>query len=51
VCALYKPGVEKPSDLDGVLYVEMDDSSAWQRGLAREMHHAELSFDLAAALA
>ena len=51
VCALYKPGVELPSDLHGVLYIEMDDAHAWQRKLANEMQHAGLSFNAVYALA
>lgn len=46
VCALYKEGVELPSDIYGVVYVLMDEFDAWQLTLAREMKQAGLSFDL-----
>ncbi len=45
VCALYKEGVELPSDIYGVVYVLMDEFGAWQLTLAREMKQAGLSFD------
>ncbi len=45
VCALYKEGVELPSDIYGVVYVRMDEFDAWQLGLAREMKQAGLYFD------
>jgi predicted nucleotide-binding protein len=35
VCVLHEPGVEIPSDYDGVVYVPLD--SEWQFRLAREM--------------
>lgn len=44
VCALNK-GIEKPSDIDGVLYVSMNDG-AWRMLLAREMKAAGLPIDL-----
>lgn len=43
VCALYKPGVELPSDIQGVVYVEMDKSGAWKAKLAQEFVQAKLS--------
>ncbi len=46
VCALYKEGVELPSDIYGVVYVLMDEFDAWQLTLAREMKRAGLSVDL-----
>jgi len=46
VCALYKPGVEIPSDYQGVLYVEMDSAGAWKTKLAQELVQAGLNIDL-----
>ncbi len=46
VCALYKPGVEIPSDYQGVLYTEMDPQGAWRKKLAQELAAAELDIDL-----
>jgi predicted nucleotide-binding protein len=45
VCALIEPNVDKPSDLDGIAYVSFDDSSDWQRELARELKAAKVPFD------
>lgn len=46
VCALYKEGVERPSDLHGVLYVPLDKEEAWRLKLARELKAAGLNIDL-----
>jgi predicted nucleotide-binding protein len=50
VCALYKTGVELPSDYQGVLYIEMDSASAWKAKLAQEFVQAKLPIDLSALL-
>lgn len=46
VCALYKHGVEIPSDYQGVLYVELDAAGAWRTKLAQELVQANFSIDL-----
>jgi predicted nucleotide-binding protein len=46
VCALYRDGVELPSDYEGVGYVPFDENGAWQLSLAREMKHAGIEVDL-----
>jgi predicted nucleotide-binding protein len=46
VCALKAPSVEVPSDLDGLLYVELDAAGAWRLRLAKEMKAAGLDVDL-----
>lgn len=46
VCALYKGGVELPSDYQGVLYIEIDSAGAWKTKLAQEFVQAKLSIDL-----
>lgn len=46
VCALYKAGVEIPSDYQGVLYVEMDSAGAWKTKLAQELVEAGFSIKL-----
>lgn len=46
VCALYKEGVELPSDMHGVLYTLMDERGAWRTELAKEMKHAGLTVDM-----
>ena len=45
VCALYKEGVELPSDLLGVTYVPFDDYGAWRQELAREIDAAGIPFE------
>jgi predicted nucleotide-binding protein len=37
VCVIHEPGVEIPSDYDGVVYIPLDRDGAWQLRLAREM--------------
>ncbi len=46
VCALYKEGVEIPSDYQGVLYIQMDDAGAWRMSLAKEIKQAGIEADL-----
>lgn len=46
VCALYRPGVEIPSDYTGVLYVALDDAGAWRFALARELKAAGFEVDM-----
>jgi len=50
VCALYRSGVEIPSDYAGVLYVELDDKGAWRLQLAKELRAAGLAVDMNDAL-
>jgi predicted nucleotide-binding protein len=50
VCALYKGGVELPSDYQGVLYIEMDSAGAWRAKLAQEFVQAKLAIELSALL-
>lgn len=46
VCALFKTGVEMPSDYQGVLYIELDPGGAWKTRLAQELVEANFSIDL-----
>lgn len=46
VCALYKEGVELPSDFQGILYVPMDPAGGWHTKLAREINYAGIELDL-----
>ncbi len=50
VCALYRPGVEIPSDYSGVLYQEFDVKGGWRLELARELKAAGLPVDMNKAL-
>lgn len=42
VCALITPGLETPSDFDGIVYIRMDDEQRWQQELKRELLAAEI---------
>jgi predicted nucleotide-binding protein len=48
VCALYKEGVEIPSDYQGVIYVELDSAGGWSLKLAQELTAAGIPIDLEA---
>lgn len=49
VCALMGPGVERPSDFDGVVYVPFDEAGGWRTELVREIAAAKIPFDFAKA--
>lgn len=42
VCALITPGLETPSDFDGIVYIRMDDDKRWQIELSRELRAANM---------
>ncbi len=46
VCALYKGGVELPSDFQGVVYIELDPAGAWRTKLAQELLGAKITIKL-----
>lgn len=46
VCALYRKGVEIPSDYDGVAFVAFDEGAAWQFALAKELKSAGFKIDM-----
>jgi predicted nucleotide-binding protein len=46
VCLLYGEGVELPSDLAGVEYVQFDSKGAWRYRLGGELKEASYSIDL-----
>jgi predicted nucleotide-binding protein len=48
VAVLYEPGVERPSDVEGLAYIELDPAGAWKTALVRELCDAGLECDLAA---
>jgi len=45
VAALIVPGVEKPSDFDGICWIEFGPGKNWKIELARELREAGLPFD------
>jgi predicted nucleotide-binding protein len=50
VALLYEEGVDRPSDIDGVLVLPLDRAGAWKRKLASEMIAAGVSLDPESAL-
>lgn len=46
VAAIHRHGVEIPSDYYGVLFIDFDDSHAWQLSLAKEMRDAKIKVNL-----
>jgi predicted nucleotide-binding protein len=46
VVILYKPGVELPSDVLGVVYIEMDARGGWRLQVANELRGAGYDIDL-----
>lgn len=50
VSALLHPGVEKPSDIDGIVYITFDDNGAWKAELYRELEHAHIHVDISRAI-
>jgi predicted nucleotide-binding protein len=42
ICALVTPGLETPSDFDGIVYIKMDDDGRWKTELKRELQAAEM---------
>lgn len=51
VCALYESGVELPSDIQGLVYVQLDDQGRWKTSLAQELRAAGFDIDLAKLIA
>ena len=50
VSVLLQPGVEKPSDVDGIVYIGFDDNGAWKIDLFRELEHAGIRVDISQAI-
>lgn len=46
VCALIRDEVEKPGDLDGVIYVSYDCNGGWKNSIAKEMKANGLTFNI-----
>lgn len=46
VCALREEGVEIPSDISGIIYLDLDRADAWRLQLARELRSAGIGIDL-----
>jgi predicted nucleotide-binding protein len=50
VAMLYQEGVERPSDIDGVLVQPLDSGGGWKAKLAREMSSVGVAIDAAAVI-
>jgi hypothetical protein len=46
VAVLYDEGVRRPSDIDGLVYIALDEVDGWKLQLAREMRSAGLDVDM-----
>ena len=46
VCPLTKGEIEKPSNIDGIVYVPMDDTDGWKLKLGQEMKNAGFPVDM-----
>lgn len=46
VTVLRDPGVEEPSDMNGLVYIPLDDGEAWKIALAKELRASRLGIDL-----
>ena len=45
VCALVKGNIEKPNDISGVVYINMDSYGAWKTDLIKEMRESGYTID------
>jgi predicted nucleotide-binding protein len=46
VAVLLSPGVERPSDMDGIAYITLDDDDAWKEEILRELQHVGFNVNL-----
>lgn len=46
VCALVKGDIETPTDISGVVYIEMDEGDSWKYAVAKEMKACGYEVDL-----
>lgn len=46
VCALVKDDIEKPNDISGIVYIELDNQKAWRFNIARDMKKLGYDIDL-----
>lgn len=45
VCALLHPDVERPSDIEGIVYLTLDETEEWKSGLVRELMDSGLKVE------
>lgn len=46
VCTLYAEGVELPSDINGLLYIKLDNSEHWKIDMAKELKASGYNIDI-----
>lgn len=46
VCALVKGDIEIPNDINGVVYIPLDDHQAWHTKVAKELRHVGYDIDM-----
>lgn len=46
VCVLHEAGIERPSDMDGVEYIPLDEVGKWKHTLGQKLHSAGFAVDL-----
>lgn len=46
MCALVVDNVEKPGDIDGIVYVNVDNNDSWKVALANDMKAVGFNIDL-----
>ena len=46
MCALVVDNVEKPGDIDGIVYVNVDDNGYWKVAVAKDMKAVGFNIDL-----
>jgi predicted nucleotide-binding protein len=46
VCALVKNNLEKPNDISGLVYVDMDNAGAWKMSLAKDLKKSNYYIDM-----
>lgn len=46
VCALVKGNIEKPNDISGVVYIDLDSQKAWRFAVAKELKQLGYNVDV-----
>jgi predicted nucleotide-binding protein len=46
VCALVKGNIETPGDINGIVYIPLDDHEGWHNKIAKELRNAGYSIDM-----
>jgi len=46
VCALVKGAIETPTDISGIVYINMDDADAWHIQVTKELKKSGYAIDM-----